>query len=94
MFVAKSIRYKVLNINDLSKYNLRRIQAWGVNVVKDILASITEYREQRGWTEYQLAERSGLPPVHNLVLVSEKYGANHSFPGKDLHGIRDNAVSY
>ena len=32
-----------------------------MNAVKDILASITEYREQRGWTEYQLAERSGLP---------------------------------
>lgn len=29
--------------------------------MKDILATITEYREQRGWTEYQLAERSGLP---------------------------------
>lgn len=27
----------------------------------DILARITEYREERGWTEYQLAERSGLP---------------------------------
>ena len=30
-------------------------------MVKDILATITEYREARGWTEYQLAERSGLP---------------------------------
>lgn len=30
-------------------------------IVKDILASITKYRESRGWTEYQLAERSGLP---------------------------------
>ena len=29
--------------------------------MKDILATITEYREDRGWTEYQLAERSGLP---------------------------------
>lgn len=29
--------------------------------MKDILATITIYREQRGWTEYQLAERSGLP---------------------------------
>jgi len=32
-----------------------------VGVVKDILATITEYREERGWTEYQLAEHSGLP---------------------------------
>lgn len=29
--------------------------------VKDILAVITAYRQERGWTEYQLAERSGLP---------------------------------
>ena len=29
--------------------------------MKDILVTITEYREERGWTEYQLAEHSGLP---------------------------------
>ena len=29
--------------------------------MKDILAVITELRETRGWTEYQLAEHSGLP---------------------------------
>lgn len=29
--------------------------------MKDILAVIIENREARGWTEYQLAERSGLP---------------------------------
>ncbi len=29
--------------------------------VKDILSVITAYRKERGWTEYQLAERSGLP---------------------------------
>ena len=29
--------------------------------MKDILAAITTYREERGWTEYQLAEKSGLP---------------------------------
>lgn len=29
--------------------------------MKDILTAITEYREERGWTEYQLAEHSGLP---------------------------------
>ena len=28
--------------------------------MKDILATITAYRKERGWTEYQLAERSGL----------------------------------
>ena len=29
--------------------------------MKEILARISSYREARGWTEYQLAERSGLP---------------------------------
>ena len=29
--------------------------------MKDIPSVITAYREERGWTEYQLAERSGLP---------------------------------
>jgi transcriptional regulator with XRE-family HTH domain len=29
--------------------------------MKDILSVITAQREERGWTEYQLAERSGLP---------------------------------
>lgn len=29
--------------------------------MKDILSAITELREARGWSEYQLAERSGLP---------------------------------
>lgn len=29
--------------------------------MKDILAAIAKHREDRGWTEYQLAERSGLP---------------------------------
>ena len=30
-------------------------------MVKNILATISTYREERGWTEYQLAERAGLP---------------------------------
>lgn len=29
--------------------------------MRDILSVITTYRNQRGWTEYQLAEHSGLP---------------------------------
>ncbi len=29
--------------------------------LKDLLTAITTYREARGWTEYQLAEKSGLP---------------------------------
>ena len=29
--------------------------------MKDVLSAITEYRLERGWSEYQLAERSDLP---------------------------------
>lgn len=29
--------------------------------MKNILETITKYRLERGWTEYQLAEHSGLP---------------------------------
>ena len=29
--------------------------------MKDVLSAITGYRQDRGWSEYQLAERSGLP---------------------------------
>ena len=29
--------------------------------MKNILEIIARYRQERGWTEYQLAERSGLP---------------------------------
>lgn len=29
--------------------------------MKDVLSTITRLREARGWTEYQLAENSGLP---------------------------------
>ncbi len=29
--------------------------------MKDILAVIAQYRAERDWTEYELAERSGLP---------------------------------
>lgn len=49
--------------HDLSKYNLRRTQAkkGGEMQAKDILSVITAYREERGWTKYQLIERSVLP---------------------------------
>ena len=32
-----------------------------MSILKDVLVTITKYREERGWTEYQLAEHSGLP---------------------------------
>ena len=56
--------------------------------MKDILSAITAYREDRGWTEYQLAERSGLPqstisswyrqniipPLPSLEKISTAFG--------------------
>ena len=29
--------------------------------MRDVLSVITQLRQERGWTEYQLAERAGLP---------------------------------
>ena len=47
--------------------------------MKDILTAITELREQRNWTEYQLAERSGfpqstIPTVPSLEKVCVAFG--------------------
>ena len=61
VYIVKSMRLKLLKSNDKQKYTLRNTQAKWVVPVKDILSAITAYREARGWTEYQLAERSGLP---------------------------------
>lgn len=44
----------------MSKYNVVNSSKEVVSL-KDILSVITRYREQREWTEYQLAEKSGLP---------------------------------
>ena len=30
-------------------------------IIKDVLMIIARYREARGWSEYQLAEQSGIP---------------------------------
>lgn len=35
----------------------------------DILGIIKTQREVRGWSEYQLAERSGLPAIHDFFMV-------------------------
>ena len=43
------------------QYNLRTTKVKGVVLLKNILRTIDIYRKQRGWTEYELAERSGLP---------------------------------
>lgn len=41
------------------KYNLRKKQ--GMSAVQDYLATILKYRDERGWSEYALAEKSGIP---------------------------------
>ncbi len=58
--------------------------------MKDILSTITAYREARGWTEYQLAERSGLtqstiwyrkniiPTVPSLEKICSAFGTTLS----------------
>lgn len=46
--------------NDIGKYNKRKTQL-RVETVKEYLKTILKYRESRGWSEYQLAEHSGLP---------------------------------
>lgn len=68
--------------------------------MKDILSTITAYRQARGWTEYQLAERSGLPQstisswyrknmipsVPSLEKICEAFGITLSqlFAGEDM----------
>ena len=41
--------------------------------MKDILSAITAYREDRGWTEYQLAERSGSVSYTHLRMLRNLY---------------------
>lgn len=71
--------------------------------MKNILASITAYREERGWTEYQLADRSGLPQstisswyrkkmmptIHSLEKVCAAFGITLS----QLFAEEDSPVS-
>lgn len=45
--------------------------------MQDILARITRLRQARGWTEYQLAERSGLP--QSTISSWYKKGMTPSF---------------
>jgi transcriptional regulator with XRE-family HTH domain len=59
--IVSIIRHKLLNYNDVQKYNKRKYQLGVEAAVKDILSEITKYREARGWTEYQLADKAGLP---------------------------------
>lgn len=71
--------------------------------MKDILSEITVLREDRGWTEYQLAERSGLPQstisswyrknliptVPSLEKICVAFGINLS----QLFAEKDDAVT-
>lgn len=44
----------------MSEYNYEKYKQ-EVSQVRDILSAITQYRTERGWSEYQLAEHAGLP---------------------------------
>lgn len=60
LYFVNIIRYTLLKCNVKGKYNKRKVKVSGEDM-KDILASIVKYRQARGWSEYQLAEESGLP---------------------------------
>ena len=66
---------KLLTCNDFSQYKKRNIVGGGC--VTDILSMIRQNREARGWTEYQLAERSGLP--QSTISSWYKKGMTPSF---------------
>ena len=66
---------KLLACNDFSKYKKRNIVGGGC--VTDILSMIRQNREARGWTEDQLAERSGLP--QSTISSWYKKGMTPSF---------------
>ena len=51
--------------------------------MKDILTTITTYRQARGWTEYQLAECAGLPQS----TISSWYRKNMMPSIPSLHKI-------
>lgn len=82
---------KLLTCNDFSKYKKRNIVGGGC--VTDILSMIRQNREARGWTEYQLAERSGLP--QSTISSWYKKGMTPSFfvAGKDLRRLRSDALA-
>ena len=59
--IVNIIRCLLLKSNDILKYNLRKIEISVVMQMINVLETITKYRLARNWTEYHLAERSGLP---------------------------------
>ena len=56
----------------------------------DILEIITQNREARGWSEYQLAERSGLPQSTISSWYKKSMTPSFGFTHKVLFGeLRD-----
>ena len=53
----------------------------------NVLERITHFRNLKGWTEYQLAEKSGLNTIHNSSMVSQKHDSLHSFVRKNSYGF-------
>lgn len=59
----------------------------------DILGIIKKQREARGWSEYQLAERSGLPQSTISSWYKKGHDALLRITGKDLRSIRRHAFA-
>ena len=54
-------------------------------ILKDVLVAIVEYREARGWSEYELSKRSGIPQS----TISSWYRTNTRPSMKSLQKICD-----
>ena len=54
-------------------------------IFKDVLVAIVEYREARGWSEYELSKRSGIPQS----TISSWYRTNTRPSMKSLQKICD-----
>lgn len=59
IYTVLIIRLNQLKNKVFTKHNIR-INKPVVNAMKDVLKEITRLRTERGWTEYELAKRSGL----------------------------------
>lgn len=92
MIVVKFIRFKRLNTNDLSKYNLRRTKAKGWIYFGRYSCDHNCIQTGKGLDGVSACGTLRPSSVHNLLLVSKKYGSDHSFFKEDLPGIWDHAL--
>lgn len=89
--IVNNIRIIELNPNKMSLYNKRIIES-KVVIFLDILDKIVKLRKERHWTEYELAERSGLtqstistwyrknmiPSIPSLQKICDAFGISIS----------------